>query len=150
MERKLIHNVKRYGWQVQMVVDPEGDTSTFAYTIGVRETLRHAEIICFGLKPEVMHAVLNHVGRRIREQGELLENRDYDEFLESYPVRFKKVHPSHFPDYVGWAMWFNKYKPFDVLQLFWTDKEGRFPWEVGFNPAWVGIQPFLFEEKEKS
>jgi hypothetical protein len=34
---------------------------------------------------------------------------------------------------------------FPVLQLFWSDREGRFPWEKGVDPTILPFQPLLEE-----
>src|SRR5215203_1751788 len=34
---------------------------------------------------------------------------------------------------------------FPVLQLFWPDEDGRFPWEAGFAPLLFPFQPLLYE-----
>jgi hypothetical protein len=39
--------------------------------------------------------------------------------------------------------WYYKGSDFSVLQLVWPDKKGIFPWQIGFNPAFVHAQPVL-------
>jgi hypothetical protein len=46
-------------------------------------------------------------------------------------------------DYFGYAMWFNKYKEFSALQLVWTDRKDKFPWEAGFENEFERKQPLL-------
>ncbi|MBU6120710.1 DUF4262 domain-containing protein [Hymenobacter siberiensis] len=47
------------------------------------------------------------------------------------------------PDYFGYAQWFYDCEAFPALQLFWTDKGGKFPWEPEFEESYQLDQPLL-------
>lgn len=47
---------------------------------------------------------------------------------------------------MGYSIWFNEYKPFDVLQLVWPDKSNSFPWEKDFDTSYSIQQPMLNKE----
>jgi hypothetical protein len=42
------------------------DEPAFAYTTGLYKTFGHPELICFGLRHEVMHGMLNICGDRVK------------------------------------------------------------------------------------
>jgi hypothetical protein len=54
------------------------------------------------------------------------------------------VHTNHYRDYVGYALWFYEEDPFPLLQCFWSDEEGRFPWEEGCSEYAREAQPLLY------
>jgi hypothetical protein len=46
---------------------------------------------------------------------------------------------------LGWSRWFYGGDAFPCLQIVWSDRDGRFPWQSGFDPALAGLQPDLTE-----
>jgi hypothetical protein len=141
-EQRIINDVEEFGFHIALL--PEDDyLPGFAYTIGLYQTYGHAEIICFGLKPQVMGIILNHAGDLIKSGTVLKPYQDYPGFLEGYPIQFLPVQKEHYPDYVGYAGWFNQNWEFPLLQLVWTDKQSLYPWQEGFNSNWKFKQPLL-------
>ncbi len=51
-------------------------------------------------------------------------------------VCFVEVPLQLYDKYLGTAIWFYRKspRPFPCLQLVWPDRDGRFPWETGFDP----------------
>ena len=47
--------------------------------------------------------------------------------------------------FVGYAIWFYGQESFPLLQLFWPDRKGAFPWEVGADDGLREAQPRLHE-----
>ena len=70
--------------------------------------------------------------------------------LEKHPPLFRTVLPRWYGPFVGNAGWYYREREFRVLQCFWPDVDGILPWESGFDGAWVGKQPLLFEEDEST
>lgn len=54
-----------------------------------------------------------------------------------------QVDPECIKDYFGYAIWFNQTSNFPALQLVWTDRQNRYPWEDGFEDEFKFIQPLL-------
>jgi hypothetical protein len=141
-EERIVSDVKEYGFHIGLIGEDDY-LPGFAYTIGLYQTYRHPEIICFGLKPNVLGVILNHAGDLIKGDTSLAAGRLYAGFLEGYQVQFLPVREEHYPDYLGYAGWFYQGWEFPVLQLLWPDKGQLFPWEPGFNPNWKFKQPLL-------
>ena len=141
-EINIKNDVEKHGWTVCLF---EADTATpaFAYTIGLWKNFNHPEIIAFGLPLDMMHAILNDAGDIIKAGNPLETAVDNFEVLELHPVQFRKVDADNIPDYFGYAQWFYDYEAFPALQLFWTDKGGKFPWEPEFDESYKLDQPFL-------
>jgi len=69
-DAKVRADVAEYGWHVVMVSgDEEGPG--FAYSVGLKETFGHPEIIMFGLRSDLMHTLINDLGEMLR-QGQTL------------------------------------------------------------------------------
>lgn len=122
-------NIDQYGCHLTLVEN--GDyLPDFVYSIGLYQKYKHPEIICFGLKIEVIAGILNHA-RDLVAQGEIfVQGKLYDGFLEGYKIQFLEVDKSFYPDYVGYGGWFYGMNfNFPALQLVWPDKQGIFPWE---------------------
>jgi hypothetical protein len=142
-QEAILKNVEQYGCHLALV-EADDYFPGFAYTIGLYKRFGHPEILCFSLAPNVMGAVLNHA-RDLAKQGKnLVPGESYDDFLDGYAVQFVAVDKSYYPDYMGYGCWYygNTFD-FPLLQLVWPDKEHRFPWADGFNPAWKFKQPLL-------
>ncbi len=149
----LSAQIKEFGYAVRMI--PASDyLPSFAYTIGLWENYRHPEVIAFGLSTDTLHAVLNTVGEEIQAGKCFAVGQSYDEILQGYPVHFLAVDKRNIGDYFGQAMGYYK-ENFPAIELIWTDKNKKFPFEEGFDDALKHRQPLLdrnadfkfFEEK---
>ncbi len=135
--------IKKHGWMVMKVSDPEGVMPKFSYTIGLWESYHHPEIIVLGLNSDVAHTILNDIGSKIKNGEVILENKNYKDIVDTYPVQFLKVRPGQFPEYLGLAMDHYRDQSFEALQLVHTDKQFNFPWDEAYNTAFKKLQPLL-------
>jgi hypothetical protein len=132
-EQEIIDTVNRHGWFVALFNKTEYLPS-FAYTIGLHKTFNHPEIISFGLTTGTLHQILNIAGEKVRAGEVITPGKVYDdEFFEGGVAQFIKVDASNIPDYMGYGMWYNEHRPFEVLQLVWTDRNKFFPWQSGYD-----------------
>lgn len=135
-------NIEKYGLQVIMV----GATdylSSFAYSIGLTQTYKHPEIICFGLPDDVGHAIINDIAE-IVQKGQTLEvGKIYTEIFKNNRATFLKVDQRSIGDYFGAALNYYDGKSFDALQVIWTDGNDRFPWDEDFEETLLYHQPLL-------
>lgn len=150
----ILRCVEDPGWAVMQI--PEDDEGPgFAYTVGLHARFGHPELICFGLRPEVMHAMLNDCGARVRAGEHFTAGVSAEGVLEGFAVRFHEVRAKEsFREHMGYANWFYGRKAggvsrllgrnrFPLLQLLWPDPEGRFPGEPGASSAMDWQQPVL-------
>ena len=139
----ILNNIEQYGCHLALL-SPTNYLPGFAYSIGLYKKFGHPELICFGLSTNVLGAVLNH-GRDLIKCGEtLVPGVAYQGFLEGYPIQLIEVNKSFYPNYVGYGRWFYEYSvDFPLYQVVWPDKQHKWPWEEGFNPAWKLKQPLL-------
>jgi hypothetical protein len=141
-EEQIRRIVQEYGWYVALF---EADTATpaFAYTIGLWKNYGHPEIMIFGLSVQTMGEIINLAGEKVKSGKSLLLDSDDWDILEKSPVRFLEIHPDNISDWFGYCQWFNDYKEFPALQLFWPDNSGTFPWESTYDQTLKFSQPLL-------
>jgi hypothetical protein len=139
----ILDNIENFGCHL-VLIEADNYLPAFVYSIGLYERFKHPEIICFGLKTEVMANIINYACDLIKHNQTLTTNKDYSGFLQDFHVQFIEVDKDYYRDYLGYAGWFyNMTFDFSALQLVWTDKQNKFPWEKGFNPNWKFKQPLL-------
>jgi Domain of unknown function (DUF4262) len=141
-ERQVYEDIESHGWHVVKV--NEGDeTAGWAFSIGLHVTLRHPEVVLFGLPGDVMHAVINSIGENVRS-GSCYENGQfYGDLLEGYQCRFQRVSRKWYRPFLGYATWYYGGAQFPVLQCVWPDKDGRWPGDPASEVDWSRLQPLL-------
>jgi len=141
---KVVNNdIKEYGCHLTLI-DADNYMPAFVYSIGLFKKFGHPEIICFGLKTEVMASIINHACDLIKNGETLTTDKSYRGFLEGFPIQFIHVDKKYYQNYVGYAgLFYNQSFDFPLLQLVWTDKQNNFPWDKDFNPDWKFKQPIL-------
>lgn len=150
----LLDDVKKFGWAV-ILIEASDYLPGFGYTVGLWKNYNHPEIISFGLRTETLHSILNIAGEIVKSGVQLYVNKDYDDFFENNSARLLKVDYRNISDYFGYAISFNNHEDFPALQLVWTDRNNKFPWEQDFEEEFIFKQPLLdrnanfkFREKE--
>lgn len=150
-EQKLVDDVAQYGWHIVMVSSAVGEPEEipFAYTVGLQASFGWPELLCYGLATDTLAALLNNAVKELREgrrpptEGFVL--RDVAKGLE---CRLSPVARRHHGEHLGFAIWFARYRginPSDIqcLQMFWPDREGRFPDEPDCSDGVKEVQPLL-------
>jgi len=142
-KQAIIDDIEQYGCHLALL-EPDNYLPGFVYSIGLYKKFGHPELICFGLKTEVMGSILNHACDLVKSGEVLTINKLYPGFLEGYDIQFIKVDREYYPNYVGYAGWFyDTTFDFPLLQLVWPDKHHHFPWDKDFQDDWKFKQPLL-------
>lgn len=141
-DRKLISLIAEGGWNVIYVPEDEHGPG-FAFTIGLFTNFGHPELAMVGLRRELMHSVLNHLGDDIRKGARLMHGSRADDVLEGVTCAFVAADRVHYPEWFGYARWWYRGDEFPVLQVVWPDKENRLPWDPGVNPVLARQEPVL-------
>lgn len=142
-KQTILDNIERYGYHLAFVEEDDASPG-FIHTIGLYKKYGHAEIICFGLPPEVMAEIIGTAYDLIKNGETLVPGKLYPGFLEGYKIQFLKVDKERYAGYVGYAGWYySNTFDFPLLQLVWPDKQHHFPWDKDFNPDWKFNQPLL-------
>ncbi|HVP29538.1 MAG TPA: DUF4262 domain-containing protein [Myxococcota bacterium] len=139
-------DIERYGWHVAVVPPDEATPGAvgWAFTIGLEQSLRHPELVVFGLEPGLAQGLLNRAADAVRRGWRFEIGQRYEGLLEGYPCAVREVDVRWHSVFLGNAQWHYRGDGFAALQLFWPDPAKRFPWEEGFSEAWRADQPLLF------
>jgi hypothetical protein len=95
--------------------------------------------------------MINAIGDRVKAGEKFEPGKGYWDIIRNYDVQFRPVHSSHYWDWVNFACWFydNDETSFPVLQCFYPDMTGKFPWEPGCEQWAVDAQPLLDKPKKR-
>lgn len=144
-ETKL--NIDKFGLQVIMVTSTNYSPS-FSYSVGLTKTYNHPEIICFGFSNSLGHEIINDVAEIIKN-GEIIESgKIYTEIFKDSRATFLKVDKRNIQDYFGAGLNYYEDEEFNALQLIWTDRNDKFPWEDNFEEEFLFKQPLLDRNAE--
>ena len=135
-------NIEKFGLQVIMV-SSESYNPSFAHSVGLTETFNHPEIICFGLPSDLAHSIINDVVEIIKQTGAIKIEKEYDNIFKDSRAAFLKVDQRNIGDYFGVALEYYQDKKIEALQLIWTDRNDKFPWEENFEDEFIYKQPLL-------
>ncbi len=139
--------IEEHGWFIALVGDESSIVPKhFAYTIGMPTTQNHPELIMLGLSPDAMPTMLNTLGARIAK-GQLFSSVLATP-IQGLTCQAKPVHPTWYRDYLGYGLWYHGDENFEVMQVFWPDNEGRYPWNADCDPEVIGMQPNLSLAKQ--
>jgi Domain of unknown function (DUF4262) len=135
--------IREHGWYIQYVIgEAKRKKTPIAYTIGLFG-LGHPELVVLGSDPGTTAGLLNEVGRRVKNGGDLMpgELLTFDEWPHRVTV---EVVPN--PGEILFAANRHYQRPDEVsvpaFQLTYDDIEGRFPWDDGYsNAAWIQPRP---------
>src|SRR5262249_7010696 len=106
-DRKLVSDVRTYGWHVVLVPEDE-EGPGFGFSIGFYHTLKHPEVLMFGLELPVTHRIINNIGADIRSGTVFESGKEYPDILEGYRCAFRTVPTRWYREYLGSARWFYK------------------------------------------
>jgi len=141
-ERRFVAAIREHGWFCTHVgADDEGPG--FSYTTGFQHSLGAPEIIVFAMKPEIAHAVLWDIFQDLQGGASFPTGQRLNSVFANLEAVFLPVDGDAYEDHLGWSRWFYRGDDWPCLQLIWPDRDGRFPWEPDFDPAFVDNQPNL-------
>jgi hypothetical protein len=131
------------------MIDADEDGPAFAYSIGLPATVGQPELICFGLRTEVMHRLLNDLHARMTKGERFSDGTRVSDLITGYDCVLKKVHKRWYSGFLGYARWFHEGDDFDALQLVWPDKQHRYPWDEDYSIP-RGLQSALWLDDDSS
>lgn len=143
LKKNIEANIEKYSLQVIMI-EATDYLPSFAYSIGLWQKYNHPEIICFGLSTSLLHTIINDVAEIIKTGESIITEKNYfDRIFDNSKAEFLKVDPQNIDDYFGTAINFYNTNDFPALQLVWTDRNDKFPWEENFEDEFLHKQPLL-------
>lgn len=139
-DEKVLRDVAQFGCHIVGVLEDEQGPA-FSYSIGFWHHFGHPEVLMVGLAHELMQAVINDLGREMRQGVRYAPRTRYPGLLADFDCEFRPVDPSHHRELFGYARWFYHGEEFPALQCVWPDMRGRFPGEAGFPTSLLERQP---------
>jgi hypothetical protein len=136
--------VGEYGWAISGS-RAEGKTPPWAYSIGMWLTCQGPELTLCGLPVEGAASIINAIGARIADGADFSPGDVLDDVCPA-PLTFRPVEDSWraTSGLLGISdAFYGMVRP-PYLQVVWSDKNGRFPWEPGFRAAFNRMQPLLW------
>ena len=140
-------HIKEHGCSVVMIEGTDYLPS-FGYSVGLWETYKHPEIICFGLPHKTLHPIINTVADLIKNGQAFTANVQYQNIFANSVAEFLEVDNRNIGDYFEVAIQYYHSKTFPVLQLIWPDRNNKFPWEIDFEEIFKFKQPLLDRNAE--
>lgn len=141
-ENETRDHIEKYGCSVIMIEASDYNPS-FAYSIGLWEKFKHPEIIALGLNLKTLQAIINDAAEIVK-QGEKIEiGKNYDEIFENSGAKFIHVLPGYIENYFGYALDFYDLTELPAIQLTWTDRNEKYPWDPEFEEEFKFKQPLL-------
>jgi hypothetical protein len=144
MDEEIAESVRKHGWDAISISDHK---PPFLYSVGLMESQKHPELIMFGLEASNTHALFSKMiwdmgeGRRFTEPGVETIRIGEDE----HRVGLRRVHPTQHQVYLGFAMGFcrlvGRIGELEAMQVFWPDRSGKFPFDVGCELGVFELQP---------
>ena len=135
-------DIEKFGLSV-IIIEATDYLPSFAYSIGLWQKYKHPEIICFGLRTQTLHTVINDVADFVKNGQVIQAGKTYDNIFDNSKSEFLSVDKRNLSDYFGTAIDFYNSKDFQALQLVWTDRNDKFPWETDFEEDFIYKQPLL-------
>jgi hypothetical protein len=149
-DQKFLKIIDEHGWHVLGVVPRAEDSGhAWSYSTGLFYHYKHPEIIVINEPTDLRLSMINAIGDRVKA-GETFEpGKGYSDIIRNFDVQFRPMHPSHYWDWLNCACWFhdNDPKTFPVLQCFYPDMQGKFPWERGCEQWAIDQQPMHDQPK---
>lgn len=144
---KISANIATHGWHVTGVLPDQRDgTPSFAYSVGMTETLRHPELVIIGVEYQLAQRLINDVGVLIRGGMAFGDWDSSDQVIKGYPITFREIPQAQAREWArGASERYRNRGGFKLLQVFLPDAEGRFPWDEGADGNWAKGQDSLLE-----
>jgi len=135
-------NIEKYGLQF-ISINATDYLPSFTYSIGLLQSYQHPEVICFGLKTDLMHALINDVAEMIKHSGKIEVGKLYSNIFSKVDAQFVSVDSRNTGDYFQFALKYYQRHQIPAMQLIWPDDANRFPLETNFQESLIYKQPLL-------
>lgn len=141
-DNRTTSDIEKFGLSV-IIIEATDYLPSFAYSIGLWKKFGHPEIICFGFTTKTLSGIINNAADLVKGGESIETNKTYEDIFENSKAEFIKVDSRNLSDYFGTAINYYNTKDFSALQLVWTDRNDKFPWEKGFEEEFIYRQPLL-------
>ncbi len=143
-ERKILKNVQKYSWHANGIPG-EGTSPNWAYSVGLFAKYGQPELIIFGREIALMHQMIACYADLLQAGKEFSDGAKIDGIIPDKTCVLREVHVPWREPLLRSASWYYHYEEYPVLQCYWPDRHGYFPWEDHCSKRSRKAQPLLFE-----
>jgi hypothetical protein len=140
--------VTEHGWAISGR-HGDADAPPWAYSVGMWLTCQVPELVLCGLPVENAATIINAIGGRIADGADVGSDEVLDDVCPA-PLALRPVAASWRAPGGLLAVsdsFYGMVRP-PYLQVVWSDRDGRFPWERGFQQAFDRMQPLLWLDRD--
>jgi hypothetical protein len=132
-------------WLVQGVGAGIG-SPTFAYSVGLSSKFGHPEIAIVGFDPELSRKIINEAGELVRDHGVDFRSPMLSAgIVQKYDVAFRPVMAASSREKCGAGKAILNRSDYPLVQLFFPDPDGFFPWQRKCDKRFAKIQTGFFK-----
>jgi hypothetical protein len=141
---KIAWVVETQGWCAEPVAPVEDPpTPGYTYSIGFEETYGYPDLVIFGLAPVAARGLLEMVATHLGAGGEIpvgvfVGLLDNDLPAAVLPIQM----PDHAELFAGAGEYYDR-DDFRIRQFIWPDKQGKLPWDAGYDERLLLAQPVI-------
>lgn len=121
--------IREHGFAIQYITPGPPFETHVSYTIGLREQLGY-EVVLMGLPSDVGQRILNNLAHRLKTSD--IGDGENIKRIATTPVRLQTLHPEAARK-LNVACAIHGTSDFCVRQLVYTDEQGRFPTDRGYD-----------------
>jgi hypothetical protein len=144
---KIEWMIETNGWALEPVSprsDTDPPTPAYSYTIGVPALTGFPEIAIFGLKPAAANGLIGLVVDALRGGTEIPLGVELLGLLDNeLRCMFAPIVTSEFGAFFGTAEAWYRGEGYSMVQMYYPDRSGFMPYEVGFEQRLRLAQPVI-------
>ncbi len=147
-KRDLERRIRRYGWTAIYVGDYHS-APTWAYTVGLDESLNQPELIIFDTTLEIANALFWEAHDDLKSGALKIEDGLAWPPEWEQPGVWRKVHPEQVDEWLPLACMrqfdrTGRRGDLEAYQLVVADPQGNLPWQTGYDERLRERQPALY------
>jgi hypothetical protein len=136
--------VETQGWCAEPVAPIEDPPQPgYTYTIGFESTFAHPEVVIFGLQPVAARGLLEMLAIHLEAGGVLPEGMFVGLLDNDLPAALLPVDLEEYSSLFPGAAAFHEGADFRVSQFLWPDRNGKLPWDEGYDNRLRLAQPVV-------
>ncbi len=141
---KIAWVVETNGWCAEPVAAMEDPpTPGYTYTIGFETTYDHPEVVIFGLQPVMARGLIEMLAVHIDAGGVIPDGMFVGLLDNDLPAAMLPVDMEEHAALFAGATRFHGRDDYRVCQFVWPDRNGKMPWDEGYDNRLRLAQPVI-------
>jgi hypothetical protein len=141
---KIAWVVETQGWCAEPVAPVEDPpTPGYTYSIGFEDSFGYPDLVIFGLAPVASRGLLEMVATHLEAGGEIPVGVFVGLLDNDLPAAVLPIQMPDHADLFAGAQAFYDRDDFRIRQFIWPDKQGKLPWDQGYDERLLLAQPVI-------